>query len=198
MYPKYIKRIIDLIVCVIALPVFIVIFVVVAILIKHEDRGPVIYKSKRIGKNFKIFYMYKFRSMKVNVPNIINDDGSTYNSKNDTRVTKVGRFIRETSIDETAQIINVFIGNMSLIGPRPGDVESSDTYLDVEKDKTIVKPGITGYSQAYYRNGLGVHEKRMMDVWYANNISFILDIKIFIKTIFTVVRREGLYTNDGV
>ena len=196
MYAKYLKRIFDLIISIIVLPIFVVIFIVVAILIKLDDGGPVIYKSKRIGKNFKIFYMYKFRSMRVDAPNLLNEDGSTYNSKSDPRVTKIGKFIRETSIDETAQIINVFIGNMSLIGPRAGDVESIDTYSDDEKDKTLVKPGITGYTQAYYRNKLSVHYKRQMDVWYAHNVNFILDVKIFFKTIFTVIRRDGLYTNE--
>lgn len=196
MYVKYIKRIIDLIICTIALPIFVVIFIVMAIAIKFDDGGPVIYKSKRIGKDFKIFCMYKFRTMKVNVPNILNADGSTYNSKTDKRVTMVGKFIRETSIDETAQIINVLIGNMSLIGPRAGDIESIGTYLDNEKDKTLVKPGITGYSQAYYRNELGVHAKRRMDAWYAHNVNFVLDVKIFFKTIITVISRDGLYTND--
>lgn len=196
MYAKYFKRIFDLVISILALPIFIFIFIVLAIFIKLEDGGSVIYISKRIGKNFKIFNMYKFRSMKVDAPNILNDDGSTYNSKNDHRVTKVGRFIRETSIDETAQIINVMIGNMSLIGPRPGDVESINTYRDDEKDKTLVKPGITGYSQAYYRNNLGVRKKRLNDVWYAHNVNFVLDVKIFIKTIFVLLKRNGVYTND--
>jgi len=195
MYVKYFKRIVDLIVSILVLPIFFIIFIIIAILIKCEDGGPIIYKSKRIGKNFKIFEMYKFRSMKVDAPNILNDDGSTYNSKTDLRVTKIGRFIRETSIDETPQIINVLIGNMSLIGPRAGDAESISTYLYDEKDKNLVKPGITGYSQAYYRNNLGVREKRLIDVRYAHTVTFVLDVKIFFKTILTVLKQEGIYRN---
>ena len=86
---------------------------------------------------------------------------------------------------------------MSIIGPRPGLVSNLKTYQDDEKDKVLVKPGITGYTQAYYRNGLDMHEKRLKDAWYANNVSFWLDIKIFFKTIITVLRREGLYTNTN-
>ena len=194
-YQKNIKRIIDLLVGIIALPFFIIIFIPVAILIKLDDNGPIFYSSKRIGKNFKEFGMLKFRSLRVNAPNILNEDGSTYNSKDDPRVTKIGKFLRETSLDEIPQIINVLKGDMCLIGPRAGDVESKDTYDDDEKDKLLVKPGITGYTQAYYRNNLGVREKRLYDAWYAHNTSLKLDIKIFFKTILTVLKRENIYTN---
>lgn len=193
---KAFKRATDLVLCLIAFPFFLIIFAVVAVAIKLEDGGPVFYKAKRIGKDKVIFDMYKFRSMKVNAPNILNADGSTYNSKNDQRVTRVGRIIRATSIDETAQIINVFIGNMTAIGPRASGAEALDSYKDDEMDKMLVKPGITGYTQAYYRNGLSVREKRLMDAWYANNMSFWLDVKIFFKTIGTVLKRENVYTND--
>ena len=197
-YQKNIKRIIDLLVGIIALPFFIIIFIPVAILIKLDDNGPIFYSSKRIGKNFKEFGMLKFRSMRVNAPNILNEDGSTYNSKDDPRVTKIGKFLRETSLDEIPQIINVLKGDMCLIGPRAGDVESKDTYDDDEKDKLLVKPGITGYTQAYYRNNLGVREKRLYDAWYAHNTSLKLDIKIFFKTILTVLKRENIYTNASI
>ena len=192
---KYIKRLIDIVFCLIGLPFFLLIFIVVGLSIKIEDGGPIFYKAKRIGKDSMIFDMYKFRSMKVNAPNILNEDGSTFNSKDDPRVTKVGKFIRATSIDETAQIINVFIGNMTAIGPRASGDTALDTYKDDEKDKMLVKPGITGYTQTYFRNNLSVREKRLKDAWYANNYSFILDTKIFFKTIATVLKRENVYTN---
>ena len=166
-----------------------------ALAIVIDDKGPVFYKSKRIGRNFKEFNMYKFRSMKVNAPNILNEDGSTYNSKDDPRVTKVGRFLRESSLDELAQLINVLKGDMSLIGPRAGDVESKDTYVEDEKAKTLVRPGISGLTQAYYRNGLGVREKRLYDAWYAHNVTMWMDIKIIFRTVKTVFCRENLYTN---
>lgn len=194
-YQLHTKRLLDITACICTLPIVALISIPVAIGIKVEDHGPIIYKSKRIGKDFKEFNMLKFRSMKVNAPDIRNDDGSTFNSKEDPRVTKMGKFLRETSIDELPQILNVLAGEMSIVGPRAGDVESKDTYEDDEKDKLLVRPGITGYSQAYYRNGCGVREKRLYDAWYAHNVSFCLDLKIVIRTVRTIIKRENLYTN---
>lgn len=195
LYQLGIKRLIDIVICLIALPFVLIILIPVAIAIKIEDQGPIFYHSGRIGVGFKEFGMLKFRSMKVNAPDLRNEDGSTFNSNVDPRVTKVGHFLRETSIDEIPQIFNILKGDMSIIGPRPGDVESKDTYDNEEKDKLLIRPGITGYTQAYYRNNLGVREKRLYDAWYAHNVSFMLDIKIFFKTITTVLKRENIYTN---
>ena len=119
MYERYIKRLLDIIIGLLTLPILIICILIFGLLIKLEDGGPILYKSRRIGKGGRIFTMYKFRSMKVNAPMLLNADGSTYNSKNDPRVTRVGKFIRETSIDELPQIINVLKGDMSVIGPRP-------------------------------------------------------------------------------
>lgn len=197
-YQMVLKRFIDILICLMILPfVILLITIPIAIAIKIEDGGPVFYKSRRLGRDFKEFDMLKFRSMKVNAPDLRNDDGSTYNSQNDSRVTRVGHFIRETSLDELPQCFNVLFGHMSLIGPRAGDVESKDTYEDDEKDKLLVRPGISGYTQAYYRNNLGVREKRLYDAWYAHNVSLWLDIKVFFKTIATVLKRENVYTNDA-
>mgnify|MGYP003901170909 CR=1 FL=1 len=198
MYSRYIKRILDIIVCIIGLPLFILLFVIFGLLIKFDDGGPIFYKSERIGKDSKLFKMYKFRSMKVNAPYWENADGSTYNSKNDPRVTRIGKFIRETSIDEIPQLLNVLKGEMSIIGPRASLSNALSTFKDDEMDKMKVRPGITGYTQAYYRNGLSNREKRLKDAWYANNVSFWLDVKIFFKTVSTVVKREGLYTNNDI
>lgn len=195
-YQLVVKRAIDIIACLVALPFVMLILIPVAIAIKIEDRGPLFYSSKRIGKGFKEFGMLKFRSMKVNAPDLRNDDGSTYNSKSDSRVTKIGHFLRETSLDEIPQVFNVLAGQMSIIGPRAGDVESKDTYEEDEKDKLLIRPGITGYTQAYYRNGLGVREKRLYDAWYAHSVSFWLDVKVFFRTIKTVLWHENLYTNE--
>ena len=163
MYKKYFKRILDVIICVIALPIFAVILLVFGLLIKREDKGPIFYKADRIGKNSKIYKMYKFRTMKANAPLLLNPDGSTYNSKDDPRVTKVGKFLRETSIDETPQILNVLKGDMSIIGPRASLSEALGTYKEDELDKMKVRPGITGYTQAYFRNTLSNREKRLKD-----------------------------------
>lgn len=194
---RFIKRAVDIVCCLIAFPFFVLILIGVTIAIKIDDGGPVFYMAERIGKDSKKLNMFKFRSMKVNAPNLTNPDGSTYNSKNDPRVTRVGKFLRDTSLDETAQILNVIKGDMSLIGPRASGWGALDSYQPDEVDKMKVRPGITGYTQAYYRNSISVREKRVMDAWYANNASLWLDTKIFFKTIQTVFKRENVYTNDA-
>lgn len=196
MYRNFIKRILDVIFCLIVLPVYLLVYVIIGLLIKLEDKGPVFYKAERIGKNSQIFRMYKFRSMKVDAPMLLNSDGSTYNSKDDPRVTRIGKFLRETSLDELPQILNVLKGEMSIIGPRASLASVLDTYKADEIDKMKVKPGITGYTQAYYRNSLTNREKRIKDAWYANNVTFWLDVKILFKTFITILKKENLYTND--
>ncbi len=196
LYQLIIKRIFDIIICLIILVPILLVSIPIAIAIKLEDGGPVFYRSRRIGKGFREFDMLKFRSMKVDSPDLRNDDGSTYNSRTDNRVTRTGRFIRETSLDELPQCFNVMFGHMSIVGPRAGDVESKDTYEDDEKDKLLIRPGITGYTQAYYRNNLPVRDKRLYDAWYAHNVSLMLDIRILFKTVATVLKRENIYTNN--
>lgn len=195
MYIHFFKRLIDLTLSLLAFPLFCILLVPVAIAIKLEDGGPVFYRSARVGKGFQKFGMFKFRSMKVNAPDLRNADGGTYNAADDPRVTRVGKFLRETSLDETPQLLNIIKGEMSIIGPRAGDWESVDTYADDEKDKVKVLPGLTGYCQAYFRNAASVREKRLKDAWYANHVSFKLDLQIFFKTIATVLKHENLYTN---
>ena len=194
-YQLFAKRIFDILISLVLLPFILLILIPVSIAIKIEDKGPVFYKSKRIGVGFNEFGMLKFRSMKVNAPDYRNEDGSTYNSEKDPRVTKVGKFLRETSLDELPQIFNVLAGQMSFVGPRAGDVESKDTYQDDEKDKLLIRPGITGYTQAYFRNNADVRTKRMYDAWYVHNVSVILDIKIIFRTMKTVFVHENIYTN---
>lgn len=197
MYKNFFKRGIDFIICLIALPFFLLIYIFLAVAIKLDDGGPIFFIDKRIGKDSKIFNMYKFRSMKVNAPDIRNSDGSTFNGKHDPRLTRLGRFIRETSIDETPQILNVLKGDMSIIGPRASMESALESYRNDEMDKMKVRPGISGYTQAYYRNNLSVRDKRLKDAWYANNISLFLDIKIFFKTLRTVAFKEGVYTKSN-
>lgn len=195
-YVVVIKRVIDILIGIVAFPFLLILTVFVGIAIKLDDRGPVFYKAQRIGKDSKIFSMYKYRSMKVDAPNYTNADGSTYNAPDDDRVTRVGKFIRKTSIDEIPQFFNVLIGNMSFIGPRASGAGALNNYLDDEKDKMKVLPGITGFTQAYFRNGLSVREKRLKDAWYANNVTMLLDIKILFKSFVTVMKRENIYTNE--
>src|SRR5699024_511259 len=196
MYNK-VKRLLDIFFSLICLPFFALLFVLISFFIKKEDKGPVFYKSERLGKDAKIFKMYKFRSMKVNSKLLINNDGSTYNSSDDLRVTKIGRIIRETSIDEVPQLINVLKGDMSCVGPRASIDIALKSYKDDEVDKMKVKPGITGLTQAYYRNNIPNREKRLKDAWYANNQTFILDLKIVFKTLQTVLKKDNLYSNQN-
>lgn len=196
-YVRVIKRLADIVIGLVALPFLAVIVLIVGLAIKLEDGGPIFYKAKRIGKGSKIFDMYKFRSMIVNAPNWTNKDGSTYNAPDDDRVTKVGKIIRKTSIDELPQFFNVLIGNMTLIGPRASGAGALDNYQPDEVEKMDVKPGITGFTQAYYRNGLSVREKRLKDAWYAQNVTFWLDVKIFFKTFATVLTSREVYTNQA-
>ena len=194
-YQKTVKRVIDLVLSIIVLPVALLLMLPIAIAVKAEDGGPVLYRSKRLGIGFNQFDMLKFRSMKVGAPDIRNADGSTYNSDHDERVTKVGKFLRETSLDEIPQLFNIIKGDMSIIGPRAGDAESKDTYANDERDKLLVRPGVTGYSQAYFRNSLDVRSKRLYDAYYAHRVSFALDLRVFCKTVLTVLKHENIYTN---
>ncbi len=196
MYNKVVKRFFDFMVALIAMPFLLLLFIPIAIAIKCEDGGPVFYCGKRIGRNGKPFKMIKFRSMKVNAPDIRLEDGSTYNAEDDPRVTKVGKFLRATSIDELPQFFNIFVGQMSLIGPRPDPVDWLDKYREDQKDFLKVRPGVTGYSQAYFRNSVDSQEKISNDNYYAHNISMWLDIKIFFKTIQTIVKRENVYIDQ--
>lgn len=196
MYKNIIKRFLDIILALVLLPFFCVLFIIIAPLIYWEDNGPVFYNSKRIGQNGRLFKMYKFRSMKVNAPDLRLEDGSTFNSNNDLRVTKVGKFMRETSIDEIPQIFNVLIGDMSFIGPRPDPPDWMEKYSDEVKIFLQVKPGISGYSQAYFRNSIDGQEKIKKDVYYAQNISFVLDLRIFFRTIWVVLRRTNIYQSS--
>jgi undecaprenyl phosphate N,N'-diacetylbacillosamine 1-phosphate transferase len=193
MYNKYFKRILDLFVSILGLFLFASIYFPIAILIKLEDNGPVFYNSRRIGKDGIPFLMYKFRSMKVNSPDIRLLDGSTFNDINDRRVTKIGKFLRETSLDEIPQFLNILLGQMSLIGPRPDPLDSLDSYPIEYLSFLMAKPGITGYNQAYFRNEANSLEKLKHDLYYKNNISFFFDIKIFLKTVYVVLKRDKLY-----
>ena len=195
MYKSFIKRVIDLLLAIIGFPFFIIVFIIFAPIIKLTDKGPVFYTAKRIGRNGKLFKMYKFRSMYVNAPDIRNADGSTYNGADDPRVTKVGKLMRSTSIDELPQLINILNGSMSLIGPRPDPPDDMLVYTEEQKGKLKVRPGITGYNQAYFRNSVGQNEKFEHDLYYANNVSFWLDVRIFFKTILTVLSHESVYNS---
>lgn len=199
MYQKYTKRILDIIFSAILFPFVVLIVCFFGMLIVIDDGFPIFYNAERRGKNGRMFSMYKLRSMKKNSPDIRKQDGSTYNSESDPRLTKIGKFIRRYSIDEIPQIFNVLIGNMSFVGPRPGLASKKYADLEEKKKKRLeVMPGITGYSQAYYRNSISQEEKIDKDCWYVENVSFLLDAKIVIKTFIGVIRHANIYnTKDN-
>lgn len=197
MYKYFFKRFFDILISLIALPFFALIFIIVAPIIYFTDKGPVFYCGERIGRNGKLYPMYKFRSMMVNAPDIRLSDGSTYNGEDDPRVTKIGKILRATSIDEIPQILNVLKGEMSLVGPRPDPPDWLERYPDDIKVFLTMRPGITGYSQAYFRNSADSEQKMKNDAFYATHCSFLLDIKIFFKSIIVVFLRENIYKDTS-
>lgn len=197
MYKNHVKRLFDIAFSLIGIPFFVIIFIIIAPLIYVEDHGTIFYKAKRRGAYGKIFEMYKFRTMKMNSPDIRNADNSTYNSNDDPRLTRIGRLLRKVSIDEFPQIINVLKGEMSIIGPRPITINRPlDEYDEKRRIRLYVRPGITGYTQAYFRNSITQEEKLQHDADYVKKITFVGDIKIFIKTIETVLLRKNIYINQ--
>lgn len=196
MYVKFFKRLIDVFISFFVCLALVPICAIIGILIKKDDGGAVFYKAERLGVNGKVFKMYKFRSMKENAPDIRNEDGTTYSAEDDPRLTKIGKKLRETSIDELPQFFNVLKGEMSILGPRPDPPEWYEINSGDMRVKYTVKPGISGYTQAYYRNTLPLDEKNKCDVFYANNVSFKLDVKVFFQTIKTILSHSDIYRNE--
>ncbi len=192
----FFKRLFDIILSLIALPFVLLVIIIFAPIIYITDKGPIFYNAERLGHKGKTFKMYKLRSMKVNSPNLKAADGSTYNAEDDPRVTKIGKLMRKTSIDELPQFLNVLKGDMSFIGPRAHlttNYKGYDLLDEPHRRRLDVRPGITGYSQAYFRNSATSEQKMANDVYYAENISFWLDVKILFKTVSSVLKRENIY-----
>lgn len=184
---KYFKRFCDVLLAIVLLVLFLPLMIVVSVAIKIESKGPIIFKQKRIGKNSKVFNMYKFRSMCVNAEH---SGTGVYSGKNDSRVTRVGKFIRATSIDELPQLINILKGEMSFIGPRPPLTYhpwTIDKYSDHQLRMFDVRPGITGWAQVNGRKVVEWHKRIELNIWYVDNISLMLDIKILFMTVFKVL-----------
>jgi O-antigen biosynthesis protein WbqP len=190
MYRKYVKRVIDFMLSLIAMIIFLPVFLIIAILIKLDSKGPVLFKQKRVGKNKKYFYILKFRTMRIDTP----EDMPTHMLKNPKMfITRVGKFLRKTSLDELPQIINILKGEMSIIGPRPALWNQYD--LIEERDKygaNDIYPGLTGWAQINGRDELPIDIKAKYDGEYVEKMSFAFDVKIFFKTIFSVLRSEGV------
>ncbi len=192
MYTKF-KRLIDLILAIILLTIFAIPMVVISICIKLEDGGPIIYKSRRMGKKLKEFNTYKFRSMKTQRQELHSQ------LSHEEMVTKVGKFIRRTSLDELPQLFNILKGEMSFIGPRPWIPEYYVWFNDEQKRRTDVLPGISGLAQVKGRNGIDIFQKLDYDLQYVNNISFKQDIKILFETVLTVFSKTNAeITENGI
>lgn len=191
MYKKYIKRILDIILSLIAIIITLPIFLIVGILILIFIGQPAIFRQKRPGKNEKKFTMYKFRTM----TNKKDEDGNLL--PDELRLTKLGKFLRKTSLDEIPEFINILKGDMSFVGPRPLLVEYLPYYTEEEHHRHDVRPGLTGLAQVIGRNNLDWNDKFQKDLEYVNNITFINDVKIIIDTIKIVFKREDITDNKS-
>lgn len=186
MYKYFLKRFFDIFVSFIGLIICSPVLLIVAITIKLTSKGPIIFKQQRIGKNGKVYNIYKFRSMCVGAEKM---GSGVYSGKGDARVTKIGKILRATSLDELPQFFNLLKGDMSLIGPRPPLTYHPwpyEQYTEEQKKMFNVRPGITGWAQVNGRKEVEWNKRIELNVWYVEHLSFWLDVKIFFKTIFKV------------
>lgn len=186
-YKNHIKRKFDILIGSFVLLLFWPVMLITAVAIKLDSPGPVIFRQERLGYKGKVFHMYKFRSMKVNSEHT---GSGVYSNKNDSRVTRVGRFIRATSIDELPQAVNMVLGDMSLIGPRPPLTYHPwpfEEYTPEQRHMFDVRPGITGWAQIHGRKDVEWHKRIRLNNWYVDHCSFRLDVIIFFRTIIKVL-----------
>lgn len=196
---QYIKRMMDIFISGIGLIVLSPIFLIIAMFIKLESKGPVFFGHKRIGKNGKEFKLWKFRTMVPNAEELIKkftpeqmkEFKENFKLKDDPRITKVGEFLRKTSLDELPQLVNILKGELSIIGPRPVIGVELEKYEDNKEKFLSVTPGLTGYWACNGRSKITYEQRMTMELYYVDNISWKLDVKIFFKTIAKVLKREG-------
>ena len=194
-YQLVFKRIFDFFVSIISLILLLPLFFVITVLIKIDSRGPIFFRFERVGKNGKSFKPFKFRTMEKKAI----ETGLGYTvSKDDSRITKMGKFLRRSGIDELPQLINVIKGEMSLVGPRPTFSYQVEKYSDFQKKRLLVRPGITNLVLIKGRNLLSWEERIKYDVWYIEHWSFWLDVKILFITPFVVLSGKGVYGEKGV
>ncbi|MCI8521120.1 MAG: sugar transferase [Clostridia bacterium] len=193
------KRVLDFVLSLFALVILLPVFLITAAAVK-SDGGNVIYKQKRVGKNNKLFDMYKFRSMCIGAENMRAElmkynemDGPVFKIKNDPRITKVGKFIRKYSIDELPQLVNILKGDMSIVGPRPPLLDEVAQYTDYHRQRLMVTPGLTCFWQAYGRSDLSFEDWVDMDMKYIKRRSISLDISLIIRTVYAVIFKRGAY-----
>ncbi|MDF2057774.1 sugar transferase [Priestia megaterium] len=198
---EIIKRMIDIIGASIGIVFLSIIFLIVSIVIKIEDpKGPIFFSQVRVGKNGKKFKMYKFRSMVTDAEEKLEQllqynetTGAMFKMKHDPRVTKIGRFVRKTSIDELPQLLNVLKGEMSLVGPRPPLPREVDLYTKYDKQRLLVTPGCTGLWQISGRSNIGFKQMVELDLFYIEHKSLLLDMKIILKTCFLFLGSKGAF-----
>ena len=194
MYKKYIKRILDFILSLLATIVLSPLFLVIAIIIKIDSRGPTFFLQERLGKDGKVFKIIKFRTMIPNAEKI--GDGLKVKTESDNRITRIGKILRKTSLDELPQLINVIKGEMSIVGPRPPVTYHPHKYEEYREEQKIrikVRPGITGLAQIRVRNSASWDERIKIDIEYVDKISFTMDIKIVLKTVVKVFKKDNIY-----
>jgi undecaprenyl phosphate N,N'-diacetylbacillosamine 1-phosphate transferase len=189
------KRAIDITVSLFALLLLSPVMALIAITIRLDSIGPVFFRQQRLSRGGAPFTLFKFRTMIVDAPDIRNADGSTFNSPSDNRVTRVGSFLRRTSLDELPQVFNVLTGEMSLVGPRPDQVDQCRFYSESGWRRRIVKPGITGLAQINGRNAITWKERTEIDLEYVARQSLLLDLKILWQTIPYVLASQDIYIN---
>lgn len=189
MYISFSKRLLDFVLSLLALIVLSPLLLIIAILVRIKLGAPIIFKQERPGRDEKIFTLYKFRTM----TDKRDSDGNLL--PDEIRLTKFGKLLRSTSLDELPELVNIIKGDMSIVGPRPLLVRYLPLYNDKQKHRHDVRPGFTGYAQVNGRNAISWEEKFDLDIYYVNHVSFFMDVKIVIKTVKTVIFREGI-TSD--
>ncbi len=182
------KRFFDVFFSMLLIFILFPLFGLIAIAVFLQDRGPVFFKQKRVGYKGKMFFMLKFRTMIVEAE----QKGTYFTKDNDSRITKLGKVLRKSSLDELPQLLNVLIGDMSFVGPRPDVIQQKELYTDDEwRSRCSVRPGITGLAQATLRSQATIEERKSMDLQYVKNKSFLFDLKIILLTLKQIITKGG-------
>lgn len=193
MHKQSAKRLMDLVIASLGLVLVSPLLLLLYLWIRLDSGGAVLFRQVRVGQGGRRFVLLKFRSMVAGAPDLRNQDGSTFNADDDPRLTRVGRFLRRTSLDELPQLLNVLQGDMSLVGPRPDLPDQVHYYTERQRKRLLVKPGLTGWAVVNGRNGLTWEERRELDVEYVERFSIWLDLQILLRTVALVLRGKGLY-----
>ncbi len=190
------KRLVDILGSGILLSLLAPLMLACAASVKMSSPGPVLFKQERLGLRGIGFTLFKFRTMEVGAPDLRNPDGSAFSSSTDQRVTSVGHFLRNTSLDELPQLVNIFRGDMSLVGPRPDQIDQLQYYTPLELRKLEAKPGLTGLAQISGRNSISWQQRKELDVVYVERQSMLLDLSIICRTLPYVLQRRNLHANS--